>query len=223
MLRASGSSWWIRRPQAWVSVQSWLTSVCGLRERWGTQRSHYGPTVCWRQHATSMRKPASPLPRASRDRVGAKMSSRSFGISTYSEPKNQAVAPLAFGLENARRASAESPRNCMAGNGSRADAPRFRPRRPCRRPVNPEDRKYKSRWQHRRWPRLDRRRTDFPFTHKQKHGGKAVHAFFNSGSTASGVTSRPVNPVPPVVMMTSIRPSAIQALTWSRIALTSDP
>ena len=37
--------------------------------------------------------------------------------------------------------------------------------------------------------------------------------FSNSGSTASGVTSRPVKPVPPVVMITSIPGSAIQART----------
>ncbi len=37
--------------------------------------------------------------------------------------------------------------------------------------------------------------------------------FSNSGSTASGVTSRPVKPVPPVVMMTSMNLSAIQAFT----------
>ncbi len=36
--------------------------------------------------------------------------------------------------------------------------------------------------------------------------------FSNKGSTASGVTSRPVNPVPPVVMTTSIDLSAIQPL-----------
>ena len=36
--------------------------------------------------------------------------------------------------------------------------------------------------------------------------------FSNSGSIASGVTSRPVKPVPPVVMMTSIAGSAIQRL-----------
>ena len=36
--------------------------------------------------------------------------------------------------------------------------------------------------------------------------------FSNSGSSASGVTSRPVKPVPPVVMTTSIAGSAIQAL-----------
>ena len=37
--------------------------------------------------------------------------------------------------------------------------------------------------------------------------------FSNSGSTASGVTSRPVKPVPPVVMITSIAGSAIQRFT----------
>ena len=41
--------------------------------------------------------------------------------------------------------------------------------------------------------------------------------FSNSGSIASGVTSRPVKPVPPVVMMTSMAGSATQALTCSRI------
>src|SRR5712691_5029593 len=45
--------------------------------------------------------------------------------------------------------------------------------------------------------------------------------FSNSGSTASGVTSRPVNPVPPVVMTTSIAGSAIQRCTCSRIACVS--
>ena len=35
--------------------------------------------------------------------------------------------------------------------------------------------------------------------------------FSNKGSIASGVTSRPVKPVPPVVMMTSTPSSAIQA------------
>src|SRR5277367_3549706 len=42
--------------------------------------------------------------------------------------------------------------------------------------------------------------------------------FSNSGSTASGVTSRPVKPVPPVVMTTSIIGSAIQAFTRARMA-----
>ena len=45
--------------------------------------------------------------------------------------------------------------------------------------------------------------------------------FSNSGSIASGVTSRPVKPVPPVVMMTSIPGSAIHRLTMTRIASTS--
>ena len=45
--------------------------------------------------------------------------------------------------------------------------------------------------------------------------------FSNSGSIASGVTSRPVKPVPPVVMMTSIAGSAIQAFTCARIFSTS--
>ncbi len=45
--------------------------------------------------------------------------------------------------------------------------------------------------------------------------------FSNSGSTASGVTSRPVKPVPPVEMITSMAGSAIQALTWARIFSTS--
>ena len=46
-------------------------------------------------------------------------------------------------------------------------------------------------------------------------------SFSNSGRTASGVTSRPVNPVPPVVMTTSMLVSAIHARTWARIASTS--
>ena len=46
-------------------------------------------------------------------------------------------------------------------------------------------------------------------------------SFSNSGRTASGVTSRPVNPVPPVEMTTSMLASAIQARTWARIASTS--
>ena len=36
--------------------------------------------------------------------------------------------------------------------------------------------------------------------------------FSNSGSTASGVTSRPVKPVPPVVMITSTSGSSIHLL-----------
>ena len=50
---------------------------------------------------------------------------------------------------------------------------------------------------------------------------KASIFFSNSGSTASGVTSRPVKPVPPVVMIASIIGSAIQALMRARIASTS--
>ena len=42
--------------------------------------------------------------------------------------------------------------------------------------------------------------------------------FSNSGSTASGVTSRPVKPVPPVVITTSMNLSAIQSFTRWRIA-----
>jgi len=45
--------------------------------------------------------------------------------------------------------------------------------------------------------------------------------FSNSGSTASGVTSRPVKPVPPVVMTTSTLESAIHLLMTVRIASTS--
>ncbi len=45
--------------------------------------------------------------------------------------------------------------------------------------------------------------------------------FSNSGSSASGVTSRPVKPVPPVVMIASTPGSAIQALTCARILSTS--
>ena len=39
----------------------------------------------------------------------------------------------------------------------------------------------------------------------------------SSGPTASGVPSRPVSPVPPVVITTSIAGSAIQRLTSARI------
>src|SRR6202167_4603012 len=45
--------------------------------------------------------------------------------------------------------------------------------------------------------------------------------FSNNGSIASGVTSRPVKPVPPVVMMASTPSSAIHRLTMTRIASTS--
>ena len=45
--------------------------------------------------------------------------------------------------------------------------------------------------------------------------------FSNSGSTASGVTSRPVKPVPPVVMITSIGSRLDPGLTRARIASTS--
>src|SRR4051812_16753934 len=45
--------------------------------------------------------------------------------------------------------------------------------------------------------------------------------FSNRGSTASGVTSRPVKPVPPVVMMASTPASAIQRRITARIASTS--
>ena len=45
--------------------------------------------------------------------------------------------------------------------------------------------------------------------------------FSNSGSIASGVTSRPVKPVPPVVMMASMPGSAIHRLMMTRIASTS--
>src|SRR6185503_3149190 len=45
--------------------------------------------------------------------------------------------------------------------------------------------------------------------------------FSNSGFTASGVTSRPVKPVPPVVMTTSTPASAIQLSTLARICVRS--
>src|SRR3984893_8525086 len=45
--------------------------------------------------------------------------------------------------------------------------------------------------------------------------------FSNKGSTASGVTSRPVKPVPPVVITTSIFLSLIHAFTWARMVLMS--
>ena len=45
--------------------------------------------------------------------------------------------------------------------------------------------------------------------------------FSNSGSTASGVTSRPVKPVPPVVMTASMAGSAIHLRTTPRILRTS--
>ncbi len=48
--------------------------------------------------------------------------------------------------------------------------------------------------------------------------------FSNSGSTASGVTSRPVKPVPPVVMIASMFGSAIQirTLRLNRIDIVRD-
>lgn len=46
-------------------------------------------------------------------------------------------------------------------------------------------------------------------------------SFSNSGFTASGVTSRPVKPVPPVVITTSMPGSLIQRLTCFRIAFGS--
>jgi len=42
--------------------------------------------------------------------------------------------------------------------------------------------------------------------------------FSNKGSIASGVTSRPVNPVPPVVITTSIDGSAIQSRATAGVA-----
>src|SRR5215510_1242318 len=45
--------------------------------------------------------------------------------------------------------------------------------------------------------------------------------FSNNGSTASGVTSRPVKPVPPVVMTTSTAGVSIHSFTRARIASTS--
>src|SRR5271169_3094204 len=45
--------------------------------------------------------------------------------------------------------------------------------------------------------------------------------FSNNGSTASGVSSLPVKPVPPVVITTSIFLSLIHAFTLARIALMS--
>src|SRR6202521_1671321 len=45
--------------------------------------------------------------------------------------------------------------------------------------------------------------------------------FSNSGSIASGVTSRPVKPVPPVVITTSTAGSAIQPFTRARMCSTS--
>ena len=70
--------------------------------------------------------------------------------------------------------------------------------------------------------RLDRRRADL---RRRSPCGTAVEKpsmrFSNSGSTASGVTSRPVKPVPPVVITTSIAGSAIQARICARISSTS--
>jgi hypothetical protein len=45
--------------------------------------------------------------------------------------------------------------------------------------------------------------------------------FSNNDSTASGVTSRPVKPVPPVEMITSTSGAAIHRFTCARIASTS--
>ena len=50
---------------------------------------------------------------------------------------------------------------------------------------------------------------------------KPSTSFSNSGFTASGVTSRPVKPVPPVVMTTSTAGSAIQPCTLALISGTS--
>src|SRR5438874_2619414 len=47
--------------------------------------------------------------------------------------------------------------------------------------------------------------------------------FSNSGSIASGVTSRPVKPVPPVVITTSMPASAIQRRIVLRIASKDGP
>src|SRR2546429_263189 len=50
---------------------------------------------------------------------------------------------------------------------------------------------------------------------------KPSTSFSNSGFTASGVTSRPVKPVPPVVMTTSTAGSSIQPCTLALISGTS--
>src|ERR1043165_1809175 len=60
-----------------------------------------------------------------------------------------------------------------------------------------------------------------PWLTSRNSVAKPSMRFSNKGSSASGVTSRPVKPVPPVVMTTSIAGSAIQAFTWARIFSTS--
>ena len=69
--------------------------------------------------------------------------------------------------------------------------------------------------------RLDGGRTDLGRLTMWNMVEKPSMRFSNSGSSASGVTSRPVKPVPPVVMTTSIAGSAIQALACARIFSTS--
>ncbi len=68
-------------------------------------------------------------------------------------------------------------------------------------------------------PRLDRRRADLVVGDTVEHLGKSVHPLFEQRFQRFGVTSRPVKPVPPVVMTTSIVSSCVQASTWSPNAL----
>ncbi len=71
-------------------------------------------------------------------------------------------------------------------------------------------------------PRLHRRRANFVVGNAMEDGRETSVRFSNRGSSASGVTSRPVKPVPPVVITTSIAGSAIQAARRElRIASTS--
>ena len=138
-----------------------------------------------------------------------------FGSVAFHFPERHAVAPLRLGpsqvLVQPRHDLDEIAR---AGNDSRAGAPESRPRHPGRRRASPAGRKCKSHRRRRPWRATGWPRCRFWGSSPPGTAPKSASIFFsNSGSIASGVTSRPVKPVPPVVMITSIAGSAIHCLT----------
>ena len=140
---AASACWSIRRGAALAWAPGWWTSASARAHR-GHKKITLWTHSILAAARRAMRTPVSLSPQASRATPGAKTSSRVLGFGFVTAPTTSAAAC-------ARRAEAGSPRNCRGDTGSRAGAPEFRPRRPCRHPASPAGRKCKSHLPRPRW------------------------------------------------------------------------
>ena len=123
-----------------------------------------------------------------------------------------------FSASCLRSGAASVRRSCRAGSGCRAAGARCRPSRPCRRRSSRAARRCRWRW--RRPPLARDCMVEVPIFWKliqRKVSPKPSMRFSKSPSIASGATSRPVTPVPPVLITTSMPGSSIHFFTWARI------